>query len=73
MQQNQSDPSHDTNSDEESTMHRISIALAKNETKIAMVCGGMAGLIGGMTTQRRVLQSILGAVVPLVAFAYLDG
>ena len=54
-------------------MHRIEIALTKSETKIAMVTGATAGFVGGITSQGRLLQSILGAVVPLVAFAYLDG
>ena len=73
MQQNQSEPSHDTNIDEPSFMQRIEIAFAKNETKIAIVTGATAGFIGGITTQRRLLQGILGAVVPLLAFAYLGG
>jgi hypothetical protein len=73
MQLNQSDPSPDTDSDEQSFMHRLMIALAKSETQIAMITGASAGFVGGITTQRRVLQSILGAVVPLVAFAYLGG
>ena len=73
MQLNQNDPSHDTNSDEPSIMHRITTALTKNGTKIAMITGASAGFIGGTTTRRRLLQSILGAVVPLVAFAYLSG
>ena len=73
MQQNQSEPSHDTNIDEPSFMQRIEIAFAKNSTKIGMISGSCAGFIGGSTTQRRLLQSILGALVPLVAFAYLDG
>ena len=73
MQLTQSHPSPDTNNEKQSIMHRIEIALAKSETKIAMITGASAGFIGGTTTQRRLLQSILGAVVPLVPFAYLDG
>ena len=73
MQLNQSDPSRDTNSDEQSFMHRITTALAKSETQIAMITGATAGFVGGITSQRRLLQSILGAVVPLLAFAYLSG
>ena len=73
MQLNQNDPSHDSNSDEPSFMHRITAALTKNGTRIAMITGASAGFIGGVTTRRRVLQGILGAIVPLVAFAYLDG
>ena len=73
MQLTQSDQSPDTNSDEQSIMHRIKIAFAKNSTKIGMITGSCAGFIGGTTTRRRVLQGILGAVVPLLAFAYLDG
>ena len=73
MQQTQSNPSYDTNNDEQSFIHRITTALAKSETQIAMITGSTAGFIGGTTTQRRVLQSILGAVVPLLAFMYLGG
>ena len=73
MQITQSHPSPDTNSDEQSFMHRITVALTKNGTKIAMITGASAGFIGGTTTRRRLLQSILGALVPLVAFAYLGG
>ena len=73
MQLNQSDPSRDTNNEIQTFMHRIQIAFAKNETKIAMITGSTAGFIGGTTTQRRVLQTILGAVVPLLAFMYLGG
>ena len=73
MQQNQSDQSPDTNNEIQTFMHRIEIAWAKNETKIAMITGATAGFVGGTTTRRRLLQSILGAVVPLLAFAYLGG
>ena len=73
MQQNQSEPSHDTNNEIQTFMHRIQIAFAKNETKIAMITGATAGFVGGITTQRRLLQGTLGAVVPLLAFAYLSG
>ena len=73
MQQTQNNPSYDTNSDEQSFMHRITTALTKSGTKIAMVTGATAGYVGGATIRRRILQSILGAVVPLLAFAILDG
>jgi cell division protein FtsX len=73
MQLTQSVQSPNTNHEKQSIMHRIQIAIAKNETKIAMITGASAGFIGGVTTRRRVLQGFLGAVVPLVAFAYLSG
>ena len=73
MQLTQSDQSPDTTNKKQSFVHRIEIAFAKSETKIAMITGSTAGFIGGTTTQRRVLQTILGAVVPLLAFMYLGG
>ena len=73
MQLTQSVQSPDTNNEKQSLMHRITMALTETDTQIAMVTGAFAGLISGDDRGRRVVQMLLGRVVPLVAFVYLDG
>ena len=70
-------PSSMDDGDEEPTstpvtfLSRVTAALNKSETRIAMITGGVAGAVSANEPRQRAIQTILGAVVPLLAFAYL--
>ena len=55
----------------DSFLTRVTAALGKSETRIAMITGGVAGAVSANEPRQRAIQTILGAVVPLLAFAYL--
>ena len=52
-------------------LSRVTDALGKSETRIAMLTGSVAGAVSADTSRQRVIQTALGALVPLLAFAFL--
>ena len=70
-------PSSMDDGDEEPTstpvtfLSRVTAAFDKSETRIAMLTGSVAGAVSADTSRQRVIQTALGALVPLLAFAFL--